>query len=243
MFYNSILDNQEVVIVRLRNVPNAYDKLEECINFVSDPKAYRGNWKEYFKNDNPVQMEIGSGKGQFITELALKNPHINYIALEKFPAVLIKLIKKIPGEGLGNLAVISFDAENLEEIFEVGEVDKLYLNFSDPWPKKRHAKRRLTSPDFLKLYKKVLKPGSVIEFKTDNRPLFDYSIETFESLGYNLIQTTFDLYNSDLLEGNIPTEYEIKFHSMGTPINKLIAVYELNSSTTEGSKNDISAQK
>ena len=219
--------------MRLRNVPNAYDKLEACNNYVPSPKDYRGNWKEFFKNDNPIHMEIGSGKGQFITELALQNPSINYIAIEKFPAVLIKLIKKIPGEGLENLAVISFDAEELEEIFDIGEIDKLYLNFSDPWPKKRHAKRRLTSPEFLKLYKNVLKPGSVIEFKTDNRPLFDYSIETFESLGYNLIKTTFDLYKSDLLEGNIPTEYEIKFHGMGTSINKLIAVYQHNSGTAE----------
>lgn len=217
--------------MRLRNVPNAYDKLEACNNFVPSPENFRGNWNEYFKNDNPIHMEIGSGKGQFITELALKNPNINYIAIEKFPAVLIKLIKKIPGEGMENLAVISFDAEALEEIFAIGEINKLYLNFSDPWPKKRHAKRRLTSPEFLKLYKNVLNPGSVIEFKTDNRPLFDYSIDTFESSGYNLIKTTFDLYNSDLLEGNIPTEYEIKFHGLGTPINKLIAVYQLNSGT------------
>ena len=219
--------------MRLRNVPNAYDKLEACNNYVPSPKDYRGNWKEFFKNDNPIHMEIGSGKGQFITELALQNPSINYIAIEKFPAVLIKLIKKIPGEGLENLAVISFDAEALEEIFDIGEIDKLYLNFSDPWPKKRHAKRRLTSPEFLKLYKNVLKPGSVIEFKTDNRPLFDYSIETFESSGYNLIKTTFDLYKSELLEGNIPTEYEMKFHGLGTPINKLIAVYQHNSGTAE----------
>lgn len=227
----------------MRNVPNAYDKLEVCKNFVPNPEDYKGKWNKYFKNNNPIHMEIGSGKGQFITELAMKNSHINYIAIEKYPAVLIKLIRKIPGEGIGNLAVISFDAENLEEIFESGEINKLYLNFSDPWPKKRHAKRRLTSPNFLKLYKNVLKPGSVIEFKTDNRPLFDYSLETFESSGYDLIRTTFDLYNSDLLEGNIPTEYEIKFHSLGTPINKLIAAYGTNTGTSEESKNDIHVQE
>ena len=124
-----------------------------------------------------------------------------------------------------------------------GEIDKLYLNFSDPWPKKRHAKRRLTSPGFLNLYKNVLKPGSIIEFKTDNRPLFDYSLETFKDSGYNLIKTTFDLYNSDLLEGNIPTEYEKKFHGMGTPINKLIAVYDTGKDTAEEHKNDIHTQK
>ncbi len=227
--------------MRLRNVPNAYDKLEECNNFIREPKPLRGNWLKYFKNNQPIYMEIGSGKGQFITELALKNPHVNFIALEKFPAVLIKLIRKIPGEGLDNLAVISFDAENLEEVFEPGEVDKLYLNFSDPWPKKRHAKRRLTSPEFLTLYKKILKPGSAIEFKTDNRPLFDYSLETFESSGYNIVQTTFDLYNSSLLEGNIPTEYEMKFHGLGTPINKLIAVYDIINETNEDFSIDMKA--
>jgi tRNA (guanine-N7-)-methyltransferase len=229
--------------VRLRNVPNAYEKLEACSNFVSNPVDYKGKWNEYFLNHNPVHIEIGTGKGEFITELAVKNPNINYIAIEKFPAVLVKIIKKIPDEGLKNLAIIIFDAENLEEIFEKGEIDKLYLNFSDPWPKKRHAKRRLTSPGFLNLYKNVLKPGSIIEFKTDNRPLFDYSLETFKDSGYNLIKTTFDLYNSDLLEGNIPTEYEKKFHGMGTPINKLIAVYDTGKDTAEEHKNDIHTQK
>ncbi|MGI6084812.1 MAG: tRNA (guanosine(46)-N7)-methyltransferase TrmB [Acetivibrionales bacterium] len=225
--------------MRLRNVPNAYERLKECSYYVPEPEIKRGKWNEYFKNNNPIHVEIGSGKGQFITELASKNPHINYIALEKFPAVLIKLVRKLPDEGLENLAVIRFDAEDLEEIFESGEINKLYLNFSDPWPKKRHAKRRLTSPDFLKLYKKVLKPGSVIEFKTDNRPLFDYSIETFKNSGFNLLQVTFDLYNSVLLEGNMPTEYEMKFHSLGTPINKLIAIYENINETEKGNKNDI----
>ena len=229
--------------MRLRNVPNAYEKLRTCSNFVSDPKEYKGKWYKYFDNDNPVHVEIGPGKGEFIVQLAQQNPQINYIAIEKFPAVLVKIIKKIPDEGIDNLAITVFDAENLEEIFENGEVEKLYLNFSDPWPKKKHAKRRLTSPKFLKLYKNVLKPGSIIEFKTDNRSLFDYSLETFKDAGYNLIKTTFDLYNSDLLEGNIPTEYEKKFHSLGTPINKLIAVYETDNAATEEIKNDIHPQE
>jgi len=229
--------------LRLRNVPNAYEKLRACSNFVSDPKEYKGKWYKYFDNDNPVHVEIGPGKGEFIVQLAQQNPQINYIAIEKFPAVLVKIIKKIPDEGIDNLAITVFDAENLEEIFENGEVEKLYLNFSDPWPKKKHAKRRLTSPKFLKLYKNVLKPGSIIEFKTDNRSLFDYSLETFKDAGYNLIKTTFDLYNSDLLEGNIPTEYEKKFHSLGTPINKLIAVYETDNAATEEIKNDIHPQE
>lgn len=229
--------------IRLRNVPNAYDKLELCNNFVQNPEKHKGNWNKYFGNNNPINMEIGSGRGKFITTLASNNPHINYIALEKHPAVLFKLIKKIPADGLKNLVIISIDANGLQEIFEPGEINKLYLNFSDPWPKKCHTKRRLTSPGFLKLYKYVLKPGSIIEFKTDNRPLFDYSIETFQSSGYKLIKTTFDLYDSDLLEGNISTEYEVRFHGLGTPINKLIAIYEPNRGTAEEGKNDIHAQE
>lgn len=216
----------EVLIVRLRNVPDAYEKLEKCDNYVQAPVKHKGNWNKYFANDNPIHMEIGSGKGIFITTLAKNNPQINYIAVEKFPAVLIKLVKKIPENGIKNLAVISVDAEKLEEIFTLGEVSKLYLNFSDPWPKKRHAKRRLTSPEFLKLYKKILNLGSIIEFKTDNRDLFDYSVEKFRNEGYNLTQLTYDLYSSDMIEGNIPTEYEEKFHGLGTPINKLVALYE-----------------
>lgn len=220
--------------MRLRNIPDAYDKLEGSENYVQNPKDYKGRWNKYFNNQNPIHIEIGSGKGKFITTLALSNPNINYIAIEKYPAVLIKLIKKIPQEGLKNLAVISIDAEDLEEVFVSGEVGKLYLNFSDPWPKKRHAKRRLTSPAFLKLYKNILITGSIIEFKTDNRGLFDYSVEEFKASGYNLKKITYDLYKSDMIDGNIPTEYEEKFHGLGTPINKLIASYEHNNTTLGG---------
>lgn len=227
--------------MRLRNVPNAYDRLELSQNYIQDPKSHKGQWKAYFGNENPVHIEIGSGKGRFITTLAQQNPHINYISIEKFPTVLLKLIKKIPEGGLRNLAVISTDAELLEEIFEPGEVEKLYLNFSDPWPKKRHAKRRLTSSSFLELYKKILKKGATIEFKTDNRGLFDFSLEEFRNAHYTLTQVTFDLYNSDLIEGNIATEYEERFHSIGTPINKLIAVYDEDIKGEQS--NDIHAQE
>jgi tRNA (guanine-N7-)-methyltransferase len=210
--------------VRLRNVPDAQDRLERCANFIQSPEEYKGEWNNFFSNNNPIYLEIGSGKGNFITTLARNNPQINYIALERYPTVLIKLIRKVPEDGYKNLAVMNVDAEKLEEFFEVGEVDKLYLNFSDPWPKKRHAKRRLTSPNFLNIYKKVLGPGSSIEFKTDNREFFDYSVEEFKNQGYTLTKLTYDLYNSDMVEGNVPTEYEEKFHALGTPINKLIAI-------------------
>lgn len=229
--------------MRLRNVPNAREKLSECVNYISDPQLYKGHWDEYFNNDNPIHMEIGPGKGQFIVRLASENPDINYIALEKSPVVLLQLIKKLPPGGFENLAVISFDAEKLEEIFESGEINKLYLNFSDPWPKKRHAKRRLTSSRFLNIYKKILKPGSLIEFKTDNRVFFEYSLEEFMASGYKLIKATYDLYNSDFLEGNIPTEYEVKFHNLGVPINKLFAVYDLDSHNKEENSIDLQAQE
>ncbi len=212
--------------MRLRNDPQAYDKLELSKNYIQNPKEFKSRWHEHFGNNNPIHMEIGSGKGRFITTLAQQNPQINYIALEKFPTVLLKLIKKIPEQGIQNLAVISTDAELLEEIFDKGEIDKLYLNFSDPWPKSRHAKRRLTASSFLELYKKVLKTGAILEFKTDNRGLFDFSLEEIKNAHYTLKQVTFDLYNSDLLEGNIATEYEEKFRNLGTPINKLIAQLE-----------------
>ena len=217
-----------MLYLRLRNDPQAYQILEITKNYINNSKDHKGNWHEVFGNNNPIHMEIGSGKGRFITTLALNNPDINYIALEKFPTVLLKLIKKIPEQGLSNLAVISTDAEELEELFIPGEIDKLYLNFSDPWPKKRHAKRRLTSPGFLELYKKVLKTDSIIEFKTDNRGLFDYSLDTFKECQYILTHVTFDLYNSNIQGGNIATEYEKKFHKIGTPKNKLFAKQDTN---------------
>src|SRR5690606_18431835 len=149
----------------------------------------------------------------FIITLAQKNPGINYIAVERCHTIVLKLLRKIPEEGLRNLAVTSIDADYLEEFLREGEVGKLYLNFSDPWPKGRHAKRRLTSPKYLRLYEKILKDGATIELKTDNRKFFDYSLEQFEDSAFELVAITNDLYNSDLLEGNIPTEYETRFHN------------------------------
>lgn len=169
--------------MRLRKDPLAAEKLKNSVNYIENPMVYKGRWHEYFKNNNPIHMEIGSGKGGFITALAALNPHINYIAFEKIHTVLLKLIRKIPEEGMKNLAVVSEDAKLLLDIFEQGELDKLYLNFSDPWPKKRHAKRRLTNKVFLDLYEKILKNGSILEFKTDNREFFDYSIEELKIRG------------------------------------------------------------
>jgi tRNA (guanine-N7-)-methyltransferase len=192
-------------------------------NYVPEPGIFKERWSSYFGNYNEIHLEIGSGKGEFIITLAQNNPGINYIAVERCNTIALKLLRKIPETGLRNLAVTSVDAEHLEEFLREGEIGKLYLNFSDPWPKKRHAKRRLTSPKYLRIYERILKDGAMIEFKTDNRGFFDYSLEQFEDSAFEMVASTYDLYNSDLLEGNIPTEYEMRFHGMGVPINKLIA--------------------
>lgn len=209
--------------MRLRSIPNAKEMLPSFSNYVPEPGLFKERWSSYFGNFNEIQLEIGAGKGEFIITLAQKNPGINYIAVERCHTIVLKLLRKIPEEGLRNLAVTSIDADFLEEFLREGEVGKLYLNFSDPWPKGRHAKRRLTSPKYLRLYEKILKDGATIELKTDNRKFFDYSLEQFEDSAFELVTITNDLYNSDLLEGNIPTEYETRFHNLGTPINKLIA--------------------
>jgi len=202
--------------LRLRNLPAANELVKNHQNFIHDPEKYKGKWSKYFQNRNPLHIEIGSGKGKFITTLAEKNRDINYIALERQISVLAKLIRKIPEEGFKNLAVINADAG--------------YLNFSDPWPKKRHAKRRLTSRSFLEIYKVLLKDDGLICFKTDNRGLFDYSIEQFELSGYLLTNVTYDLHKSHLSNNNVMTEYEERFISQGLPIYALTACKDANMS-------------
>ncbi|NLN66036.1 MAG: tRNA (guanosine(46)-N7)-methyltransferase TrmB [Clostridiaceae bacterium] len=209
--------------MRLRNVPGAREKLQNHPNFITKPENLKGKWSEYFKNSDPLHVEIGSGKGKFITTLANQNSDINYIAMEKFATVLLKLIKKTPEEGLPNLAVINCEAELIAQCFDPGEISKIYLNFSDPWPRKRHAKRRLTNIRFLQVYSKLLKDDGTISFKTDNQDLFDFSISQFELAGFLLQDITYDLHKSSLLEGNITTEYEERFISQGLPIYGLTA--------------------
>ena len=209
--------------MRLRSIPNASEMLPSLAITCLSPVFSGERWSSYFGNYNEIHLEIGSGKGEFIITLAQNNLGINYIAVERCNTIALKLLRKIPETGLRNLAVTSVDAEHLEEFLREGEIGKLYLNFSDPWPKKRHAKRRLTSPKYLRIYERILKDGAMIEFKTDNRGFFDYSLEQFEDSAFEMVASTYDLYNSDLLEGNIPTEYEMRFHGMGVPINKLIA--------------------
>lgn len=209
--------------MRLRNVRGAREALQESDFTVNEPTEYRGKWLELFENNNPLHIEIGTGKGRFLMTLAEQNPDINYVGIEKFSSVLIRAIEKQRELALPNLYFIRMDAENIEEVFAEEEVDRIYLNFSDPWPKDRHAKRRLTSKQFFARYDKILDKNGRVEFKTDNRDLFDFSVESVKEAGWNLDAVTYDLHNSDMNEGNIMTEYEIKFSEMGNPIHKLIA--------------------
>jgi len=214
--------------LRLRNLPYADELVRNHRNFIHEPEKYKGKWSEYFQNTNPLHIEIGSGKGKFITTLAEMNKNINYIALERQISVLAKLIKKVPEDGFNNFAVINADAELLPQFFSPGEISQIYLNFSDPWPKKRHAKRRLTSSSFLEIYKVLLKDDGIISFKTDNRGFFDYSIEQFELSGYLLTNATYDLYKSHLINNNVATEYEQRFIRQGLPIYALTACKDVN---------------
>ena len=211
--------------MRLRNVPGARETIIENQFSVQQPEQMKGKWAEVFQNDHPIHIEVGMGKGQFIIEMAKRNPEINYIGIEKYSSVLVRAVEKLEDFEQNNLRLIRMDAENIEEVFDKDEVDRIYLNFSDPWPKARHARRRLTSNEFFKLYDKVLTADGTVEFKTDNHPLFDFSVEELKTSElFVLDQLSYNLHNdSKMNQGNIMTEYEAKFSSMGNPICKLIA--------------------
>lgn len=207
--------------MRRRNIKNATEKLNKFDEImIFNPKDYKGNMSSLFPNKQPIHLEIGMGKGKFIIGLAKKNPDINYIGFEKYDSVILQAATKAEEEHLSNLKMMSADATNLLDYFEVGEIDKIYLNFSDPWPKSRHAKRRLTSPSFLKLYEVVTKNPTEIEFKTDNRKLFEYSLITFHECGYKFEELSLDLHKDAEIENFsiVTTEYEDKFSRMGNPI-------------------------
>ncbi|MBE5960382.1 MAG: tRNA (guanosine(46)-N7)-methyltransferase TrmB [Lachnospiraceae bacterium] len=209
--------------MRLRNVPGSQEFIAANEFVVHEPESYKGKWHEFFGNNNPIHIEVGMGKGQFITALAMQNPDINYIGIEKYSSVLIRAIEKRTQVECNNLYFIRFDAENINTLFDKDEIDRIYLNFSDPWPKDRHAKRRLTSKEFLARYDQFLKKDGYIAFKTDNRPLFDFSLEQAPEAGWMLRDVTFDLHHSEYNEGNVMTEYEEKFSSKGNPIHRLVA--------------------
>lgn len=209
--------------MRLRNIPAAANAIAESEYCILDYTAHKGAWRKLFGNDHPLAMEIGMGKGRFLMELAKRNPDVNYLGVERYDSVLYRALQKLEGEPLKNIRFLCIDAGVLPELFEEGELDHIYLNFSDPWPKDRHAKRRLTSREFLARYDKVLKKDGRIEFKTDNRPLFDFSLEEAKNTGWRIDAFTYDLHHDEKMSvGNIMTEYEEKFSSQGNPICKMI---------------------
>ena len=218
--------------MRLRNVPGARETIIENQFSIQQPEQMKGKWAEVFQNDHPIHIEVGMGKGQFIIEMARRNPEVNYIGIEKYSSVLVRAVEKLEDFEQDNLRLIRMDAENIEEVFDKDEVDRIYLNFSDPWPKDRHAKRRLTSPDFMAVYGQILADHGTVEFKTDNKGLFDYSLEAIPEAGWTITAHTFDLHHDPVMSvGNVMTEYEEKFSSMGNPICKLIAMREPKETT------------
>lgn len=208
--------------MRLRNVKGSRETIAANEYVVQNETELKGRWHEKFGNDNPINIEIGMGKGRFIMDMAKLNPDINYIGIEKFSSVLVRAVEKQNEEQLPNLLFIRMDAENIENVFDKGEVDYIYLNFSDPWPKDRHAKRRLTSVQFLARYVNILAKDGGVTFKTDNRPLFDFSLEQVEEAGWVLDNKTYDLHNSEYASGNVMTEYEKRFSEMGNPICRMV---------------------
>ena len=217
--------------MRLRNITGSRETIAESIYVVNETEMFDcpGKWHEIFGNEQPLHIEIGMGKGKFIHTMAKLNPHINYVGIEKYSSVLLRAVQKMEEEELPNLRFLRMDAEDITKVFGRGEVDKIYLNFSDPWPKDRHAKRRLPSREFLRRYDVILKAGGKLEFKTDNRQLFDFAVEELEPAGWTADVITYELHaDAVLVEGNVMTEYEEKFSSLGNPICKLISHADTN---------------
>ena len=211
--------------MRLRNKPWAKDALAAHPEMViQDPAQWKGRWHERFGNNNPIHIEIGSGKGQFVSGMARQNPNINYIGIEIQESVLVVALEKALLADVPNLQLLHVNGGQVTDYFEDGEVDQIYLNFSDPWPKKRHAKRRLTHESFLVGYEKVLPPFGELHFKTDNRGLFEYSLASFSQFGLVLKQVWLDLHQVEFL-GNVMTEYEEKFSAKGHPIYRVEVIF------------------
>ena len=203
--------------MRLKHIKNAEEIISKSKYLVKSPRENKGNWNKVFNNDNNIEVEIGMGKGKFIIEKAIQNPNINYIGIEKYDSPLVSAVKKLEELEINNLKLICLDALGIEEVFD-HEIDKIYLNFSDPWPKKRHAKRRLTSSIFLNKYESLFKDEKHIEMKTDNDDLYDYSSESFIENGYDIVKTDTNYLDT------IRTEYEDKFISLGKNINYISVV-------------------
>ena len=203
--------------MRLKNVKGANEIIINGEYYVDNPYQYKGNWNSVFKNNNPIYIEIGMGKGNFIIENALRYKNINFIGIEKYDSVIVRAIQKSNGLPLDNLKILRIDANKLMDVFDK-EIDTIYLNFSDPWPKKRHSKRRLTSEFFLDIYDNIFKDRMRIIMKTDNIDLFNYSLDSLINHGYSIVYKNNDL--NSLSDDNIMTEYEEKFYKLGIKINK-----------------------
>lgn len=211
--------------MRMRKKKNCGARMERCSDiWIKNPEENKGKWSSVFGNDNPIHIEIGCGKGNFILGMAKMYPDVNFIGIEKVEDVLVMAMEKVTDAELTNVLFMDMDAERIEEFFTKGEIERIYLNFSDPWKKKKQAKRRLTHKNFLDKYKNVLNEGDYIYFKTDNRPLFEFSLNSFCEENYKLSNISLDLHNSNF-EGNVMTEYEERFSKMGMPIYRLEAKY------------------
>lgn len=209
--------------MRLKNVPGAREAIAESDLVIKNPQELKGKWREFWNNDKEIHIEVGMGKGKFMMGMAKEHPEINYIGIEMYSSVLYRAVQKLELEPLDNLKFLLLDAKDIAEVFDKEEVDRIYLNFSDPWPKDRHAKRRLPSRQFLARFDQILKKDGVIEFKTDNKDLFAFAEEEVEPAGWEIVAITYDLHNDEkMVAGNIMTEYEEKFSSMGNPIYKYI---------------------
>ena len=210
--------------MRLRNIAGSREVIADSDFTIKEPEKKKGLFKkEVFGNDNPVHVEIGMGKGRFLMDMAQLHPDINYVGIEKYSSVLLRALQKQEQLLLPNIIFIRMDAEDITEVFAPSEVDRIYLNFSDPWPKDRHAKRRLPSRQFLERYDKILAKEGVVEFKTDNKDLFMFALEEVEPAGWTLDAVTYDLHNDEkMMVGNVMTEYEERFSQAGNPIYKYI---------------------
>ena len=214
--------------MRLRNVPRAEGTIQNNPAVIKRPEAQKGCWRQVFGNSKPIHIEIGMGKGRYLLTMASLHPDVNFVGIERYTSVLLRAVEKFDTEEfkmLKNIRFVCMDARDVAEVFAHGEVERIYLNFSDPWPKARHEKRRLTSHEFLERYEQILVPGGTLEFKTDNTELFNFSLEQVRSSSWTLEHYTYDLHHHEIMnEGNVMTEYEEKFSARGNPINKLIAV-------------------
>jgi tRNA (guanine-N7-)-methyltransferase len=212
--------------MRLRNKPWAREKIDAHPQYIiSELENAKGNWHNIFGNNNPIHIEVGTGKGQFVTGMAKQNPDINYIGIELYESVIISALDLLIEADVLNLKLLNVDGSNLLTYFEKGEIGQVYLNFSDPWPKVRHAKRRLTYKSFLHLYETLMPVGGEVHFKTDNQGLFEYSLKSFSEYGMLLKFVSLDLHNSEF-EGNVMTEYEEKFSAKGQLIYRSEAKFQ-----------------